>query len=395
MPHLLNVLAIYPDRIPSTEIITNPLKYLHKHKHVHLTVTLEQFVKPMEVAQADVIITCRNIEPIYQPIYEFAQQSGIPIIYNLDDDLLNIPPNLEDSDYYRQPDRQAYLKRMLANAGQVYVYSPVLQAIVEEHNSSVSLMNTAVNWSLVSPNIPCLSSDKLHIVYATSRNKQDPLFQLMVPDLHQLLQYYGHRVHLHILGFKPTDFLHYTNVTWKPFNTNYINYFRQFTRFGYAIGLAPMSTDAFYQSKTNNKFREYAAAGAAGIYQDCSLYNQTITHEHTGLIISGELGSWFAAIQRLVDTPTLLSHIRQHARAEAKQNHSVDALAQVWLDDLRLLSANASYKSVDLVKRWWFTRSKIYDTPVARALRTLYHRSVPPSWRLKLRDWRHYWLKVF
>ena len=390
----MRVLAVMPGISPSTVInVMTPLKALHNRGDIEAVIRLEHEVTPSEVAAADRLVLCRNQEPIYQPIYDLARDLGIPMVYDLDDHLLGVPKGSLSYHYVNHPARKAQYERMLRGADLVRVHSPVLRDLVRPYNPNVRLRWAAIDWSLVPPELPPLSLDPLHIVYAAQRESGEKLYRLMQPDLHALLAQHGDRVHLHFLGYNPPDLRGHRSVTCQPFEADYAAFFSRFTRFGYAIGLAPMLDDAFHNSKTNIKFRDYAAAGAAGIYADVPLYNTSVVNGKTGLLVSNEPGSWLAAIERLLDISALLELIRQNARRFCEERYHMDSVGALWLEDLNGLPAPptiAADKAAQIAAmRWWFTGIKQADKPHVARLRRVLRVIVPMRLKLAYYDLRY------
>lgn len=389
---LMRVIAVLPDYIPSTIInVITPLRHLHNQGQISFEAYLEDEVYPRQIAAADVIVACRNMEPIYKPIFELALRLGIPIIYDLDDNLFEVPPEIDVGHYHSRPDRREHLAWMLGHVQRVRVHSPVLKQVVEAYNPEVSFVWSAVDWSIVPPELPALNPPPFQIVYATSRAYHDNLFKQVLPDITAILDQYGSRVRLHLLGYQPKELKHYPQVIYKPYETEYERYFRAFTREGYAIGLAPMLTDTFHQCKTDLKFRDYAAAGAVGIYQDCPLYSSVVGQGETGVLVSGEGQSWRVAISHFIENPAALEPIRQRARAVAAARYNMDTVVGMWLDDLRALPPRPPEKRDETpnFERWWFTRAPWMRSKSMRPFRKAYHALVPTRVRLGARDLRH------
>jgi glycosyltransferase involved in cell wall biosynthesis len=330
---MMRILAALIDHSPSTILnILTPLKYLDGRGDISLQAVLEREITPAQVADADVIVTSRSTEPAFRPIYQLAHDLGIPVIYDLDDNLLDLPPDNLSWRYHSNPARKAQLEWMLRTAALVRVHSPVLQDIIQPYNSHVDLVWAAIDWNLVPSELPLLASKPIKIVYAAQRESGEKLFPLIHDAIESILQRYGDRVQVSFLGFNPRDLLRYPQVVQVPFESDYEAYFRNFTREGYAIGLAPMLPDTFFQCKTDLKFRDYAAAGAAGLYSDCQLYINRITNRETGLLVSNTPDAWLKGLIELIENPTLIEQIRVNARRYAADRYNMEKVGAMWMD---------------------------------------------------------------
>lgn len=380
----MNVLAVLPDTNPPNVMnVVRPLTWLHERGAIALTLALENTVTPAQVVHADVVVAARNVEPIYRPVFALAHDRGIPVIYVLDDWLLGVPEDDESIHYYGTEKRRAQCEWMLRTAARLRVHSPHLRELVRPYNDSITRTDAAVDWSLTPPELPELG-ERVDIVYATGR-LHDRLIAPILPVIRRILVDYPGRAQMHFLGYHPTDLRGVPGVVFGGNLTNFAAFMREFTSAGYAIGLAPMRRDDFHLAKTNLKFREYAAAGAVGIYTDCALYTGSVQHEVTGLLVDDNPDSWYSAIAGLIEDRPRLERIRQAARTYARTHYTMEKFAESWLTDLRALARTDVDRRAPEIARWWFTQS---DISVSGGLRTWYRRAVPAKVRVGLRDLR-------
>ncbi|HSU82544.1 MAG TPA: glycosyltransferase, partial [Thermoanaerobaculia bacterium] len=102
----------------------------------------------------------------------------------------------------------------------------------------------------------------------------------------------------------------------------YPEYRQALPRLGWEVGLAPLRDLEFNRGKNNAKYREYAAAGIAGIYSDAEVYRTTVTHRQTGLVVPhASVQAWYEAILELAGDAGLRSSIRRNAFADLRANY--------------------------------------------------------------------------
>jgi len=335
----LTVTAVLPAVIPSTQInVTMPLRYLHEQEVISYREVLERDATPRIVLDSDVIVACRNLEPAHQTHFELAQRFGIPLIYDIDDNLFDVPRDLVTEiayEYYHVPQRQAYLRWMLQQARLVRTYSPVLADLLRAHNVNVVRAYSPFDWTLPPAWIPPLAFPPVRIVYATSRIDRDPLFDDIADDVYEALAELGERAELHLHGYQPERFAALPNVVFHAYNYDYDAFMRQFTRAGYAIGLAPVPDHPFFNCKTNTKVRDYAAAGAVGLYSDAPLYREYVRDDVNGVLVPNAPGAWKRALCDLVADPARIERIRQTARRMVEIDHNVERSASDWLTHIQ------------------------------------------------------------
>ncbi len=183
------------------------------------------------------------------------------------------------------------LEEYLRSAALVRVYAPPLAQRVAALNPRVAQIFAPVDLSLVPPPRETRPPGPVKIVYATSRT-QDALCDIFQPALAQVASRYGDRIEIHFWGCRRPASVAGRNVHCHGLIYQYDRYLRCFSRGGYDIGLAPLPDDAFYRSKTNNKFREYGASGIAGIYSNNEVYSHCVEHEVSGLLVANTTEGW-------------------------------------------------------------------------------------------------------
>lgn len=324
------VLAALPGVFPSTVInVAKPLLRLHEAGAIDLELSFHFLTRRRQIERADVLVMSHTINPSSAWILDCARAAGTPLLYDIDENLLEPPADEPGLDFHRAPARQAAVRKALAQAAVVRTYAPALARYLQPFNAHVVRADGPVEWRLVPSSPPARDPNRVHIVYATSR-LQDPIGAMLVKPLLRVLDEHPH-VDVTIWGPRFPELDAHPRVRVRDFVRDYDRYFGQFAAAGFDIGLAPMPDDLFYQCKTATKFREYAACGIAGVYADTEMYRDCVTEGETGLLVPPGDDGWVAAIGRLVSDAALRRRIQERALAYARERYSAARIEGDWL----------------------------------------------------------------
>jgi glycosyltransferase involved in cell wall biosynthesis len=259
---------------------------------------------------------------------------GKPNIYELDDNLFELPINTPEGIYHLAPERFVQLEKYIKNANLVRVYSSPLETSVRSYTSKVKFINAPVNLSSIPSSAPKRRSRKIKIVFSTSRTISDELSKIFVKDMIRVINEFGNTIEVHFWGFMPEELKGFPSVKFHRFMPNYQKYMRNIYGQGYDIGLAPMKNDVFHNSKTNNKFREYGACWIAGIYSNSEVYSNCVEDGVTGVLVSNNEGEWYKAIVRMMKDVEMRKAIQMQARAVVEKEYSLDIFAEILMNDI-------------------------------------------------------------
>ncbi len=233
-----------------------------------------------------------------------ARRSGARLLFDLDDDLLNIPPTHPDAAGLR-PHAKA-VRRMLDHADIVWVSTPGLverlapirpDAIVVENRLDERI------WTASPAPTPFQQEPVRILCMGTSTHDRD--FAMIEPVLARLKQEYGDRMVIDIIGM--------TGQTALPAGLNRISpsthasqSYPGFVQWlnarqpAWHVGLAPLQDTPFNRSKSPIKALDYAAMGLFVLASDTPAYRGSLADGPAGRLVPNSQAAWYDALNWLM-----------------------------------------------------------------------------------------------
>ena len=321
----LNVI-ILTEHINATYFISFdiPLRTLHKRGKINFAVASQKHVAAsprwLESAEGfdpDVVIMTRYGESRGRNILASFRKRGIPVVYHIDDDLLEVPESLGAEIRKRQGADEVVKTRrhLLQNCDLIYASTQQLAGLMQQRFPSQHVVHgiyAPYMGELLTPSEPRSGHGQV-IGYMGSKGHQQDL-ELVVPTLERLLM---ERKELRFEAFgtiKMPDALKRFGSRVRNYSVqkSYTEFLGTLANMGWSIGLAPLQDEPFNHCKAPTKFIEYTACGIAVAASRIPVYEEAMPN-NGGWLVDRD---WYTPLAYLLDHPLQ----RQNAVLTA-QNH--------------------------------------------------------------------------
>jgi len=273
----------------------------------------------------------RNIAFFFDILMQ-AREYEIPIIYEIDDLLFDLPDDHPDrhSSYYL--DGLVPMLIAIGKADLVTVSTKALEKFISPFNPNTQVLQNCLAdsfWHLKAPQMTEKPQDKVSIGYIGSHTHY-PDIKMITGALTSILDQYGSKIDLIFFGVTPPDeLLAYSQVDCSPPIANYREYARSMLNQTIDIFIAPLEPNSFNQCKSPLKFLEYSALGVAAIFSQGPPYSSLVRHEENGLLAySSE--DWVRCIQMLIESPALRFKLAQNAQDTLKRDWLLSQHSGEW-----------------------------------------------------------------
>ena len=291
----------------------------------------------INIIESDVVIIQRdfprNLEK-YLEITNQAQKQKIPVIFELDDLLWDLPPDHPDriSNHYLDALWPMLIAALLADA--VIVSTPVLREYLKPLTpAKVICLPNYLDDSLWEFHKPRKDHDKsVRIGYMGGESHLADI-QGIVPALRKILQQYQSQIELVFWGGKPpNELLSSSNVEWHELNVqDYVQFAGYFSQQEFDIFLAPLNNNRFNRAKSPIKYLECTTLGGVGVCSQIEPYQQIIKHGQTGFL-ANSVDSWFESLATLIENPGLRQEILKKSQENIQKNWLLSRHYQDWKD---------------------------------------------------------------
>ena len=341
----MNILLVLPAFIPSTIIgLMRPLAHLEKLGEISLRLRLTNFKLCLDndINWCDYAIFCRNSELSDLDILYALKRKGKKIVYEIDDNFEEIDLNTEVGVYHRWFARIHVVRRFFGIADLTRIYSDRLASRASFYGARIQKVRSYFDQTIIEEVIRPSRDKVIRIAYPTGRVDGGDLEGLLFSAVRNVLERYPGKIEFHLwTKTLPKQLMGLRGVVLNKGVGNYEKFIRTFYEMSFDIGLAPGINTPFFQSKTNNKYREFGGCGIAGIYSNIPPYSDSVIHEHTGLLVGEASKDWIDAIERLIFDDELRQKIKDNALADVYKNYSFEASVDSWRECFSLLNDEA------------------------------------------------------
>ena len=281
------------------------------------------------------LIFCRYSGPGAEHLMALAGATGIPTVFHIDDDLLNVPREIGQKkfEFHNHPARQATVRHLLANADLVYCSTEALRR---------RFLSYGYDRRYYVGNIYCagtvmgepVAGNATRIGYMGFDHAHD--FELVLPALIEVMRLCPEVV-FELFGAipKPPMLDEFANrVVLIPPVPNYGEFMAKLASRRWAVGICPLAKTIFNEVKANTKWVEYTSVGAAAIASRDTVYNDCCG-DGRGWLVDTK-AEWREALLALISDETLrLAQIRS-AQATLREDYSVSGLRDQVLQVLAI-----------------------------------------------------------
>ncbi|OGO62619.1 MAG: hypothetical protein A2Z45_08695 [Chloroflexi bacterium RBG_19FT_COMBO_55_16] len=308
-------------------------------------------VTPELVSEADVVVIQRDFPRFrnaYAQVIARARTEGKPVVYEIDDLLLEMP-----EDHSTRRDYHGYLLAMLqaiVEADIVTASCPALADYLRMFNPDTRVLPNYLDdqtWNFRTPDENHIDDFPVVIGYMGGETHQADL-EYVCPALQNILQRFEGKVKLRFFGGKPPELLLASPfVEWIAFNRDHYADFSQFFMQQVCdIFLAPLRDNLFNQCKSVIKYLEYSVHGIPGIYSHIPAYESIVEPGVNGLIAT-TMGEWETSLVELIEKPALRRQMGKNAQETVRRKWLLSQHCQEWVEVYRegMNWKNVSHKS--------------------------------------------------
>ena len=254
---------------------------------------------PDVIEYADIVVMLRVFETIDKKTQMKLKTK--PVIYMLDDDLLNL--HTYDPVKFAEllPTSKNYknLIQYIEGANLCVVFSKPLEEEVKKLNFKIHMLSTNILEKYL--NTPQNNkNESIEVIYCGGDSRKEEL-DFFKDDLLNIAQKYKDKIKFNFWGYLPDWIKSDTNINYEheDFDMNYYNYMDKLSKRKFDIFLAPLFEDKIKKSKSPIKYLESSVCSSIGIYSDIEVYEK-IKHKETGIKIKNQKGELEKAIQDLI-----------------------------------------------------------------------------------------------
>lgn len=291
----------------------------------------------------DLAIVQRTALPreITEDFVSKAEDTNVPVILDLDDDLIGmsaVHPDFDTLGEWRDA-----LRHLARHASAITVSTEPLKERLEEASEDVFVVPNQLDGHLwlagpqgTTPNRE--AGETLNLVYFGGPNSEDEL-----GIMEKVLQEAGDWLSLTVVGGAPSGSIGWCNhVTVPPASREYPQFARWLRSLGRSFDavVLPLVDSPSNREKSDLKYLEAAAMGLPVLCSDVQAYS-SVVDQQTGILVGPDVSDWVDALLALRGEPEKGAVIAQSGRRYVSQERLLEHHAGRLMDLLQTVLARA------------------------------------------------------
>ena len=317
----------------------------------------------------------------YRKVVEKTKKTGKPIVYEIDDLLLDVPDFHPDINRYK-PIRYRILEAIITSDA-IICSNPELRSHLQKFSDDVYVLPNYIIpeiWDLKRPLKIEKNECPVKITFMGSSSHITDL-EMIQTVLYKINQKYASTVEFSFWGCKPPSALE------KSRNSLYIDValhdYRDFVKWFLSqksdLFIAPLVDCPFNRSKSYLKYLEYSMLGVPGVYSNLPPYSQLIENGVNGFL-AASLDEWEYYIRELIENPVLRYNVGTSALNNVKDNYVLtEKRAREWQNILYDILQKCKFNqpeikiinAIDLVEYWYKQDEKILQNEKNKSTETI------------------------
>lgn len=269
----------------------------------------------------------------YHSVMKRANEVGVPVVLDLDDHLLALPPDHPDRLSGVFSSSLVALFCAIMDVDAITVTSPILKEVLEPLNPNIFVLPNYLDadiWHFRQPE-PANNQDPIRILFmGTPTHKPD--LEMISDVLVRVAEKYGDHVSFIFCGAEPPDKLAGIKYSYHvPMRIyDYQLFVEEIQKIEADLAIAPLGNNLFNRCKSPLKYFEYTAMGLPGIYSKVDPYSAVIEDKKVGFLAENT-EEWMEKISLLVEDRSIRQDMAFRAQEDIRNNWMIENHFIDWM----------------------------------------------------------------
>ena len=173
----------------------------------------------------------------------------------------------------------------------------------------------------------------------------DDDLMMVLPALQAISKHHRDQIEVQIVGVIGRGLTHQTlkglpmrSISLTSKQSEYPQFMAWFSsQVRWDIAIAPLRDTPFNRCKSDIKFLDYSAVGAAGIYSRVPAYEEAVRHQETGWLTENSINGWIEALEILVTDEQLRKKIGANGNRYLHGERILACCAAWWAEAIGTL----------------------------------------------------------